>query len=44
MGFFFSYRVVVNLESEFGITFKTEEIAELNTPNKIINIVMSKVK
>lgn len=36
--------LVVNLESEFGITFKTEEITELNTPNKIVNIVMSKVK
>lgn len=36
--------LVINLESEFGITFETEEIAELNTPNKIINMIKSKVK
>lgn len=35
--------LVFALESEFDIFFSAEEIAEINTPEKVLEIVQSKV-
>lgn len=35
--------LIVNLESEFNISFEQDEIAALTTPQKVIDLVLKKV-
>lgn len=36
--------LIVNLESEFNISFEQDEIAALTTPQKVIDLVLKKVE